>query len=177
VGFPYEWILHRLDENIPDAVDRRQFIGEFVTQNLIMAAAEDENDPVRWMIYEGGMNAALFIVFLTRLIADAPKKIFLIVDNLSVHEAQAVEDWLATQREQMEGFYLPKYSPERNPDEYLNCDIKGNINTDGLPKDRQELTGKLQRFMQRLGQLPGRIASYFKHKYIAYAAAPQPTPT
>src|SRR5919112_290717 len=50
---------------------------------------------VRWMIYAGKMNAALFIVFLTRLIGGVPKKVFLIVDHLSVHEAAAVEQWLA----------------------------------------------------------------------------------
>jgi transposase len=121
---------------------------------------------VRWMIYEGKMNAALFIVFLTRLIAGAKKKLFLIVDNLSVHEAAAVEEWLADKKEKIEVFYLPKYTPERNPDEYLNCDVKTNINTDGLPKDREELRGKLHRFMQKLSKLPRRIASYFKHKYL-----------
>lgn len=129
---------------------------------------------VRWMIYEGRMNAALFIVFLTRLLAGASRKIFLVVDNLSVHEAAAVEQWLSDKKDQIEVCYLPKYTPERNPDEYLNCDVKGNINTDGLPKDRAELKGKLQRFMQKLNKLPARVASYFKHKYIQYAAAPQP---
>ncbi len=74
-------------------------------------------------------------------------------------------------------FYLPKYAPERNPDEYLNGDLKANINTDGLPKDRQELQGKPRRLMQRLAKLPARIASYFEHKYIAYAALPELTPT
>ena len=49
---------------------------------------------VRWMIYDGKMNAALFIVFLTQLIAGATKKVFLIVDNLSVHDAAAVNEWL-----------------------------------------------------------------------------------
>jgi transposase len=126
---------------------------------------------VRWMIYDGRMNAAVFIVFLTRLIAGATKKIFLVVDNLSVHEAAAVSEWLADKKEQLEVYYLPKYSPERNPDEYLNCDVKGNINTDSLPKDRKELKGKLRRFMQKLSKLPERIASYFKHRHIEYAAA------
>jgi transposase len=129
---------------------------------------------VRWMIYPGKMNAALFIVFLTRLLAGATKKVFLIVDHLSVHEAAAVERRLADKADRIEVFYLPKYAPERNPDEYLNCDVKANINTDGLPKDREELRGKLHRFMQRLGKLPARIASYFQHKYIAYAAVPEP---
>ena len=128
---------------------------------------------VRWMIYTGKMNAALFLVFLTRLIAGAMKKIFLIVDHLSVHEAAVVDEWLADKTDRIEVFYLPKYAPERNPDEYLNCDVKANINTDGLPKDRAELTGKLRRFMQKLAKLPARVASYFEHKCIAYAAVPE----
>ena len=132
---------------------------------------------VRWMIYTGTMNAALFLVFLTRLIAGAAKEVFLIVDHLSVHEAAAVDQWLADKTDRIEVFYLPKYAPERNPDGYLNCDVKANINTDGLPKDREELKGKLHRFMQRLANLPARIASYFKHKYIEYAAVPEPNPT
>jgi transposase len=127
---------------------------------------------VRWMTYAGKMNAALFIVFLGRLLAGAGRKFFLIVDHLSVHEAAAVEAWLADKQAVIEVFYLPKYSPERNPDEYLNCDVKVNINTDGLPRDREELTAKLRRFMHKLSKLPARVASYFKHKYIAYAATP-----
>ena len=117
---------------------------------------------VRWMIYQGKMNAAVFILFLTRLIAGASRKVFLIVDHLSVHEAAAVEEWLADKKDKIEVFYLPKYTPERNPDEYLNCDVKTNINTDGLPKDREELRGKLHRFMQQLCKLPERVASYFE---------------
>ena len=129
---------------------------------------------MRWMVYTGKMNAALFIEFLKRLIAGAERKVFLIVDHLSVHEAHAVEEWLADKKQQIEVFYLSKYTPERNADEYLNCDRKANINTDGLPKDREELTGKLQRFMQKLSELPGRVASYFQHKLLQYAAAPEP---
>lgn len=139
-----------------------------------MISAITNQGKVRWMIYTGKMNAALFIVFLTRLIAGASKKVFLIVDNLSVHDARAVEDWLADKKDKIEVFYLPKYAPERNPDEYLNCDVKGNINTDGLPKDREELQSKLHRFMQKLAKLPQRVASYFRHKFIQYAAAPEP---
>src|SRR3954447_22298380 len=120
------------------------------------------------------MNAALFIVFLTRLLEGATKKVFLIVGHLSVHEAAAVERWVADKTDRIGVFYLPRYAPERDPDEYLNCDVKANINTDGLPKGREESHGKLHRFMQRLAKLPARVASYFKHKCIAYAAAPKP---
>ena len=131
---------------------------------------------VRWMIYPGKMNAEVFIEFLKRLVSGRLKKIFLVVDNLSVHGAVAVNEWLAEHKNEIEVFYLPKYAPERNPDEYLNCDVKVNINTDGLPKDREELKGKLHRFMQKLAKLPQRVASYFQHKLIKYAATPEPVP-
>ena len=119
------------------------------------------------MIYTGKMNAALFIVFLTRLLAGAAKEVFLIVDHLSVHEAAAVEGWLADKADRIEVFSLPKSAPGRNPDEYLNCDVKANINTNGLPKDREELRGnlgasRLQVFW-RVGipfALPGSIVGF-----------------
>jgi transposase len=130
---------------------------------------------VRWMLYTGRMNAALFIVFLQRLLRGATQKIFLIVDNLSVHESAAVEAWLADKNDRIEVFYLPKYSPELNPDEYLNCDVKGNVNAGGLPRTRDELKSNLKAFMQRLAKLPKRIASYFQHKCINYAEAAAPS--
>jgi hypothetical protein len=111
-----------------------------------MIATITNQGEVRWMVSTGKMNAARFIVFLTRLIAGATKKVFLIVDHLSVHEAATVDRWLADKTDRIELFSLPKYAPERNAEEDLNCDVKANINTDGLPKDREELQGKLHRF-------------------------------
>jgi transposase len=131
---------------------------------------------VHFMTYKGTMNAALFIVFLGQLIREAKSKVFLIVDNLSVHVSKEVEAWLAERKGEIELFTLPKYSPELNPDEYLNCDVKGNLNDDGLPDSREELRSKLEAFMAKLAGLPQRIVSYFKHRLIAYAAAPSPVP-
>ena len=51
-----------------------------------------------------------------RLVKDAKQKIFLIVDNLRVHHAKAVQDWLARHKDEIEIFYLPAYAPEHNPD-------------------------------------------------------------
>lgn len=126
---------------------------------------------VRFMIYEGRMAASLFVVFLGRLIRDAQKKVFLIVDNLRLHEAAEVRQWLAGRQEQIEVFYLPKYAPELNPDEYLNCDVKANVNEQGLPHSREHLKSRLKAFMHKLSKLPERIASYFEHRHIQYASA------
>jgi transposase len=127
---------------------------------------------VRWMIYTGRMNGALFIVFLQRLLRGSERKLFVIVDHLSVHESAAVAAWLADKKDRIEVFYLPKYSPELNPDEYLNCDVKAGVNAHGLPRTREQLKDNLKRFMHKLLQLPKRVASYFRHKCINYAAVP-----
>jgi transposase len=125
---------------------------------------------VRFMTYQGGLNAAVFLLFRQRLVAAASGKILLIADRLAAHKTPAVEAWVAAHREQIEGFYLPAYSPELNPVEYLNNDMKGAVNEAGLPPDRPTLQGRLLDFMKRLGRVPEHVVSYFLHPWTQYAA-------
>mgnify|MGYP001964493691 CR=1 FL=1 len=67
------------------------------------------------------MNVTILIDFMKRLIRDAKRKVFLILDNLKVHHAKVVKAWLEDHQDEIEVFYLPPYSPELNPDEYLSC--------------------------------------------------------
>jgi transposase len=46
--------------------------------------------------------------------------VFLVLDNLRVHHSKVVQAWLEAHREQIEVFFLPSYSPELNPDEFMN---------------------------------------------------------
>ena len=127
---------------------------------------------VRFMTYTTTMTAALFIVFLSRLVRGAGRKIFLIVDRLKAHDAKAVDEWVAEHKDQIELFYLPRYSPELNPDEYLNNDLKGGVNAAGLPENKAGLRSRIQAFMHRLVQLPEHVRSYFQHPCAQYAAGP-----
>lgn len=70
---------------------------------------------VRFMLYRQALNARRLLRFLTRLTRDAGRKVFLILDNLKVHHATLVRDWLEVHRETIEVFYLPSYSPELTP--------------------------------------------------------------
>ena len=128
---------------------------------------------VRWMICTGSMNAALFIVFLQRLLRGAERKLFVIVDNLSVHESAAVEEWLVDKKDRIEVFYLPRCSPELNPDEYLNCDVKAGVNAHGLPKTRDELKDNLKRFMHKPAQLPKRSRQLLPSQMHQLCSCPQ----
>jgi transposase len=125
---------------------------------------------VRFMTYQGGLNAAVFLTFLTRLIAEASRKVLLIVDRLQAHKTPEVDAWVAARRERIELFYLPAYSPELNPVEYLNNDMKGAVNEAGLPADRPTLQGRLLDFMNRLVRVPEHVISYFLHPWAQYAA-------
>jgi transposase len=101
---------------------------------------------------------------------DAGRKVFLILDNLRVHHSKAVKAWLEEHRERIELFFLPSYSPELNPDEYLNGDLKQRIRS-GLPaRTEKELTKKTRSFMKMLQKRPYHVRSYFNHPKIAYAA-------
>ena len=75
------------------------------------------------------LNSQTLIKFMERLIKDSKKKVFLILDNLKVHHSHMVVDWLKEHKKQIEVFHLPAYSPELNPDEYLNCDLKVGVHS------------------------------------------------
>ena len=126
---------------------------------------------VRFMTYTQTMTAALFIVFLGRLLRSTTGKVFLIVDRLRAHMTPEVQDWLAAHRQRIEVFYLPTYAPELNPDEYLNNDLKGRVNESGLPHNKQEVRSRMQGFMRRLLHLPEHVMNYFCHPCVQYAAA------
>ena len=126
---------------------------------------------VRFMTYTQAMNAALFLVFLSRLLRSTTGKVFLIVDRLRAHMTPAVKAWLAEHRDRIEVFYLPRYAPELNPDELLNNDLKGKVHATGLPHDKAEVLSHIQDFMRRLLHLPERVMNYFQHSSVQYAAA------
>ena len=125
---------------------------------------------VRFMIYKDRMNADTFIKFMKRLIKDADRKIFLSLDNLKVHHSYKARDWLQAHEEQIEVFFLPSYSPELNPDEYLNCDLKAGVHSGPPARSREQLKNKALSHLRKLQKLPKRVMKYFKHPKIAYAS-------
>ena len=101
------------------------------------------------------MNTDLFIGFMERLIADSGQKVFLILDNLKVHHAKLVIAWLAERKDQIEVFYLPPYSPEINPDEYLNRNFKTELRSSGRAASKKGVAAQGGRLHGVPGQDPG----------------------
>lgn len=124
---------------------------------------------VRFMVYKNRMNSQTLIQFMKRLVKGSDKKIFLVLDNLKVHHSHVVKDWLKEHEEQIEVFFLPSYSPELNPDEYLNCDLKAGVHSGVPARNKKQITQKAISHLRKLQKMPGRIMKYFKHPKIAYA--------
>ena len=125
---------------------------------------------LRWMVLQRAITAAVLIVFLSRLIRDVSQKVFLILDRLPVHRAPAVRTWLAERQDRIEVFHLPPYSPELNPDEYLNAHLKRAATAKPPPRSKDELRQHVTRHMRSLSQRPDRVRSFFGHRRARYAA-------
>ncbi len=100
---------------------------------------------------------------------DATRKIFLVVDNLRVHHAKQVSEWLQDKSDRIELVFLPPYALESNPDEYRNRDFKTALRNEPVSQNAEELLEKAQAFMNRIAALPHHVAAYFKHPAAIYA--------
>jgi len=138
--------------------------------HVSMISAINNGGKVRFMMYRDAMHSELLIKFMTRLTNDAGRKVFLILDNLRVHHSKKVTTWLEEHKEQIEVFYLPAYSPELNPDEYLNGNLKSKVHSGTPIRNREELEKKTRSFMRTLVKRPAHVRSYFRHQKVAYAA-------
>lgn len=125
---------------------------------------------MRFMIYEGSINIKILTKFTDRLLKSIPKKIFLIMDNLALHHSHKFKDWLEKHKDFIEVFYLPSYSPELNPDERLNRDLKTHFHSGTFVKNKKEFKLKALSFMMKIQKKPRRIINYFNSDYVRYAA-------
>ncbi|MGL4552459.1 MAG: transposase [Gemmataceae bacterium] len=112
---------------------------------------------VRFLTYEGTLDAAVSLRFLGKLIRHAKGKIFLIADRLQAHETPEVVAWVAEHADKIEVFYLPPYSPEMDPVEYLDNDLKGAVNGPGLPDSREALLSRVTAFVNTLAAFPRQV--------------------
>jgi transposase len=128
---------------------------------------------MRWKVFSGALNARLLIGFMKRLVHGRQKRILLVLDNLRVHHSKAVKKWLKENVDKIEVFYLPSYSPELNPDELLNADLKQRVTKTAPARTKLALTHTAIGALRSIQKQPERVESYFEHKDVCYDAAQQ----
>jgi transposase len=137
-----------------------------------MLSAVSNAGMLRFRLFTGSFNGPVFIDFLRRLLRDCGgRRVHLIVDGHPVHRAKAVSVWVARHADQIELHFLPGYSPELNPVELLNHDVKANAAGRRRPRSASELRAELHGYLRRRQRQPEVLVRFFDHPTTRYAAA------
>jgi transposase len=136
-----------------------------------MLSAISNAGMLRFRLFVGSFNGPVLIDFLRRLLRDCGgRRVHLIVDGHPVHHAKLVSAWVAGHAEQIELHFLPGYSPELNPVELLNHDVKANAAGRRRPRSAGELREELHGYLRRRQRQPEVLVRFFDHPTTRYAA-------
>jgi transposase len=137
-----------------------------------MISAISNAGMLRFRLFTGSFTGAAFIDFLRRLLRDCDgRRVHLIVDGHPVHRAKLVSAWVGRHAERIELHFLPGYSPELNPVELLNHDVKANAAGRRRPRSASELRDELHGYLRRRQRQPAVLVRFFDHPTTRYGAA------
>jgi transposase len=125
---------------------------------------------LRFMVFTGRFTSAVLLAFLARLLAGRPGKVYVVLDGHPSHRARKVAEWVAARADRVRLVFLPGYSPELNPAEYLNNDVKANAQRRGRARDQGELGAKARAYLSARQRRPDVVRSYFLARHVRYAA-------
>jgi len=135
----------------------------------VMAAIANTGE-LYFTLYTGSFNGPVFLAYLKRLAAHLDRKIHLIVDGHPVHRRVSIRSWLAEHADAMEMHFLPGYSPELNPVELLNGDLKRFVSRTN-PANQAELAAEARTHLRRRQNQPEAVQALFGKAEVRYAAA------
>ena len=108
--------------------------------------------------------------FMRRLIHKIDQKVFLIVDGHPIHKARSVNAFVEENKDRLQLFHLPPYSPELNPDERVWNDVKNNAIGRQVITTPKNLHRAVMRQMRSIQKTPTRVRLYFQNETTKYAA-------
>lgn len=123
-----------------------------------------------FMVFKDQFNTEVFLNYLKRLIKQLNHKVLLIVDSHPVHRAKKVKTWVEQHRNRLQLFFLPGYSPDLNPDEMVNQDVKSNALGTRRPHNQAEMIKNVRSYLFRRQKQPQIVKNYFKERSVRYAA-------
>jgi transposase len=136
-----------------------------------MISAVTPKGALRFAVFEGTTTAKSFIAFCTRLLYDAPGPVYLIVDGHPSHRAKAVKQFVASTGGRFKLFFLPGYSPELNPDEWVWKNVKNDRIARAGVTSKDDLKAKAAGALRRLQKLPALVRGFFADPHLRYITA------
>jgi transposase len=138
--------------------------------SLNMISAISNKGHLQFMILDGRFNGEVFIEFLKRMIRYSNQKIYFVTDGHPAHKTKKLNEWLEKNKKRIELFFLPPYSPELNPQEYVNQDVKTNIIGKKRPINKAQMKNNVNEFMNMRKKDKRQVQKYFHEKHVRYAA-------
>lgn len=138
--------------------------------SLNMISAISNRGHLQFMIIDGKFNSEVFETFLKRMIKYSTRKIYFVTDGHPAHKTKKLNVWLAANKKRIEVFFLPPYSPELNPQEYVNQDVKTNIIGKKRPINKAQMRVNVEDFMLNRKKDKKQVQKYFHEKHVRYAA-------
>jgi transposase len=137
-------------------------------EGIGMISAISIRGDIHWMVYSESMNSALFTDYLRYLIEDVEGKIFLVADRARYHTSEETALWLMDHKDRIELFFLPSYSPDLNPDEWVWKNVKhDNINRI-VPQYPGHLAEIASQVLKALWKAPEKIRGFFADPDLSY---------
>jgi transposase len=135
-----------------------------------MVSAITNRDHLVFMVFKGRFISKVFVDFLSRLQKQVGRRVVVILDSHPVHKSAYVRSWVEATDGQIELHYLPGYSPELNPDEYLNQDVKSNAVGRVRPVTQEEMMSNVRGYLRSTQRTKGAVAKYFQDEKVRYAS-------
>lgn len=135
-----------------------------------MISAITNRGRLNFMVFKKQFRTDVFLEFLRRLVGQSEHKVFLIVDGHPVHRSKRVKTWVEKNGHRIRLFFLPGYSPELNPDELLNQDVKSNAVGRRRARDQQEMVTAVRSHLRSRQRQPHIVRQFFQEEHVRYAA-------
>lgn len=141
-----------------------------VSCRISMISAVSCRGALSFHVYSGALNVRRFLRFAQAVVHDSTsRKTVLVVDNLRVHHAKLVRAWAARHRKEIKIFYLPAYSPELNPDELVNSDLKLGVGQREPAVNKEEPERQVCEHMETTKVNPDKVRNFFQKSSVRHA--------
>jgi len=142
------------------------------TRSISMVSAISPRGELHFQVYEAGIRQEEFLDFCKMLVADAGRPVFLIVDNSQVHRAKILKAYAEQSNGALTLFFLPPYSPDLNPDEWVWKNVKHDNLGRASVKSESELAQFASAALTKLKEMPEKLRSFFGVPALRYIQSP-----
>jgi transposase len=137
-------------------------------QSISMVSAISPRGEIHFRIYESGIKTEEFLEFCRMLMRDTERPVFLIMDNSRVHHAKAVKELADKANGRLTLFFLPPYSPDLNPDEWVWKNVKHDKIGKASVKNKNDLAKFASLALTKLKKSPEIVHAFFADPALSY---------